>query len=448
MRPGLLWSGLLALSLLIPQPLRAERVIVRDAEIESYLRELAGPLMAAAGLDAEGVRLYVVRDPRINAGVAGGPNLFLNTGLLRATRSPEELAGVLAHELAHIQGGHLARLGRRIERARLQALLGALLGTAAAFAGAPEAAAALLLGGQSLAQEQLLRFTRTQESAADQAAVAILRDAGYPASGLVSFLEELDRRRFLAGLAEEVYLRTHPLTRERIRSLKARLAAQGAPQPSAFGPALRLRHQRVVAKLEGFLEDPQRVLNTRTGADFTDRYARAIALFRSGRGEGAAELLRTMLGENPEDPYLWELYGQVLFESGRGREALAPYRRAVALAPREPLIRLGLARVLVETASRSELEEARVLLQEVVAVDPDNAFAYRLLGIALGRLEDYGGSFLALTEWALLVHRVKDAELYLKRADAKLGADDPRRLRLEDLRREVERISPEQKRGR
>ncbi len=419
MRPGLLWSGLLALSLLVPQPLRAERVIVRDAEIESYLEELAGPLMAAAGLDAESVRLYVLRDPRINAGVAGGPNLFLNTGLLRATRSPEELAGVLAHELAHIQGGHLGRLGRRIERARLQALLGALLGTAAAFAGAPEMAAALLLGGQSLAEEQLLRFTRTQESAADQAAVAILRDAGYPASGLVRFLEELERRRFLAGLAEEIYLRTHPLTRERIRSLKARLAALGPPPP-AFAPELRLRHQRVVAKLEGFLEDPKRVLETRTGPEFTDRYARAVALFRSGRGEEAAELLRTMLGENPEDPYLWELYGQVLFESGRIREALSPYRRAVALAPRQPLIRLGLARVLVENDSRAGLEEARALLQEVVAADPDNAFAYRLLGIALGRLEDYGGSFLALTEWALLVHRPKDAELYLERAGAKL----------------------------
>ena len=114
--------------------------LIRDAEIENSIRMFGAPLFAMAGLDARSVRVFIVRDQNINAFVAGGQNIFINTGLLTASQSANEVVGVIAHETGHIVGGHLSRAHEAMSRASWQTILSLVLGAAAAVAGSPEAA--------------------------------------------------------------------------------------------------------------------------------------------------------------------------------------------------------------------------------------------------------------------------------------------------------------------
>ena len=167
-------------------------LLLRDVEIETTLRVLADPIFQAAGLDASSITIYIVNDNTLNAFVAGGQNLFLNSGLLIRTQTPDQLAGVIAHEAGHISGGHLSRARIAMENAGSQALLGALLGAAAAVAGAPQLGIAAFAGGLTVAQGGFLKFSRTQEQAADQAATRFLGDLGRSPEGLLEFFEILD----------------------------------------------------------------------------------------------------------------------------------------------------------------------------------------------------------------------------------------------------------------
>ncbi len=409
--------------------------VIRDDETERYLRRLADPLLEAAGLRPEDLRLFILADPRLNAFVAGGQNLFLFTGLVEAAETPEQLAGVIAHEIGHIAGGHLTRMVRAGEQAGRQALIGALLGIAAAVAGAPQLGTAAIVGSQSLARQRMLTFTRAQEQAADQAAVTYLAAVGMSPRGLLEFMRILDTRvRGIAGRGAE-FLRTHPLTRDRIRFLENRVA--GAAPEEEGDPALAAEHRRVVAKLRGFLAPPQEVRRRYRGEDFASRYARAIALYRDLQFEASMALLDGLRVERPADPYLLELRAQFLFERGRIAEAEPLYREALRYRPDSALIRVAFARTLIEQEVPEKLPEARAALREAIRLDPLYAPAYRLLGVVAGRLGEAGESYLALTEWAVLRHNKRDAELYLRRAEERIGPDQRDRIRLEDLRRVV-----------
>ncbi len=435
-----LLRALIASVLLVVTALPAmAQTVIRDDETERYLRELTDPILEAAGLRPEDLRLFILADPQLNAFVAGGQNLFLYTGLITSTTTPEQLAGVIAHEVGHIAGGHLTRLARAGEQAGMQALIGALVGVAAAVAGAPQLGTAAIVGSQGLARQQMLSFTRTQEQAADQAAVTYLAAVGMSPRGLLETMRVLDSRtRGISGGGAE-FLQTHPLTRNRIRFLENQVAALPAGERSD-DPELAFEHRRVVAKLEGFLAPPEEVRRRYPGDDFISRYARAIALYRDLQFDASIALLDELLTERPEDPYLLELKGQFLFERGRVAEAEAPYRAALQFRPDSSLIRISFARTLMEQDQADKLPEARAVLREAIRLDPLYAPAYHLLGVVAGRLGDEAESFLALTEWAVLRHNKRDAELYLRRAEDRIGPNHRDWLRLQDLRRAVAEI--------
>ncbi|NBB68826.1 MAG: M48 family metalloprotease [Alphaproteobacteria bacterium] len=429
-------SKMLAVALalvLVALPARAQSLqLIRDAEIEATIAGLARPIFEAAGIAPSGVDIYLVRDDRLNAFVAGGQNLFLYTGLLMRADDPAELAGVIAHEAGHIAGGHLVRLADAAEDAAVEQILGLVLGAAAAAAGAPQVGGAIAMGGQGLAQESMLRYSRAQEQAADQAAVTYLDRTGIGATGLRDFFEILDQKRMLSGVQPTPYLQTHPLTRDRI-TFVARHA--DADDGAALGPDARERHARMVAKLQGFLEPPARVREELAGRDdLAARYGRAVATYRLNDVEGALREVRALIEAEPDNPYFHELEGQIRFETGDVAAAVGPYREAVRLAPSQPLLRLGLGRALLQSGAAAE---AVGPLEEVVRAEPRNAFAWRRLGIARGRAGDLGASNLALAEAAILQRELADAGLYLSRAEERVSSGHERQ-QLADLQRALE----------
>ena len=425
-----------ALCLVGASPLHAQgRTLIRDAEIEATIRGFSTPLFQVAGLTPDAVSIYIIKDDSLNAFVAGGQNLFLHTGLLLEMQSPGELTGVVAHETGHIAGGHLARTSDVIGSASSVALLSTILGVAAAVAsGRPDAGAAIALGGQSVAERSFLQYSRAQESAADQAALRYLDATQQSARGLARFFQELSGQELLSASRQSPYLRTHPLTRDRIVAVEAHVATSrytDAPE----SPEDVARFDRMVAKLHGFIRSPALTFRKYPESDtsLSARLARAVAYREVPDYGRAIALAGALTADYPEDPYLHELEGQLLFEDGQIDAAAAPYRRALELAPDAALIRMSLARVLLARNDREADLEALEHLLAVRAAEASWPFFWRQLATAQGRVGNLGESALSLAEEAARQGRWEDAAIQAQRAQSLLSDGSPAILRALDI---------------
>ena len=420
--------------------------MVRDTEIEETLRLYANPVFRAARLSPESIRLHLVNSDQVNAFVSNGMRIFLYTGLLRVSESPGQVIGVIAHETGHIVGGHLARLKEEVESRTAQAILSTALGAAAGIAtGDPRIAQAVISGGATLAERGLLRHSRTEESAADQAALQYLDRSKISSRGFAEFLGILEHRETIAGGGGDVYRRTHPLTEERIQIVRdhtARSPWADSDLPDEF----HRRHARMVAKLDGFLSPPEETLARYDASDkgVAARYARAIAHYRVPNLGEALASIDGLIAEAPEDPYFHELRGQMLFENGRSAEALESYREAVRLAPHAGLIRVELGRAAIEVGTRETLVEAVRNLREVVRRSPRSARGWYWLGIAEGRSGRPAMADLALAEHALLTGDIRRAASLARRAVRKFPENSADWHRAQDI---LNRIKPRKAKG-
>ena len=382
-------------------PLEAkDRRFIRDAEIENIIRAYATPLFQAAGLNPQAVDVYLIDDPSLNAFVAGGQNLFIHTGLIAASDDPSQVIGVIAHETGHIAGGHVASRTGEFQDASKGVWATYVLGLGAALAtGQPGLAAAIISGGQDILLKDLLSYTRSQEQAADQAAVRFLNATGQSPRGLLEFMRKLGGQEIFLATNQDPYLRTHPLTRDRINFLEEQVSrSRYADVPSR--PEFVTMHRRMRAKLVGFLDPINRVFRSYPESDdsLESRYARAIAHFRRPELDRALPLVDSLIAEAPNDPYFHELKGQILFENGRIAEALPPYEAAVALLPDSPQLTLALARVQIELNDPQLDESALKNLRSTLQREPNNPSAWRLSAVAYGRQGKQGMTSLSLAE--------------------------------------------------
>lgn len=423
--------------------------VIRDAEIEAYLATITRPIFEAAGVPPDNVRIVLVNSPELNAFVAGGMNIFIYTGLLLAADDPLQVVGVVAHETGHIAGGHLVRGREAMQNASTQALLATIIGVAAGIAaGSPQAGTAIIGGGQQAALTGFLSFSRQQESAADNAGMSFLDRANLSASGLLAFFGKLEDQELLPAERQSQYMRTHPLTQDRVESLRQHL--ENSPLKNKPAPAAWVEmHKRMEAKLLGFM-DPMRALQTYKATDtsFAAQYGRAIALFKRSQLLAALPIVDQLIAREPNNPYLYELKGQMLFESSRVKEALVPYARALQLAPDAALIELSYAHAMVESGDDTKLPDAINHLQNAQRREPKSALIWRLLATAWGRQEaktgDQGLSSYALAEEAAIKGDVKLAEFQIGRAERSLPQGSPYRLKLIDLKDQVKQIKRDQ----
>lgn len=428
----LAWTGSLPA---LAQQGRPAISLIRDAEIEYYIRAMSKPIFEAAGLDDSAVRIILIQDPALNAFVAGGQNLFLNTGTLQAVSTPEQLMGVIAHETGHIAGGHLVRSTEALRNASVQQIIATVLGALAILGGGGEAGAAVMMGGSQVAQRSFLQYSRTQESAADQAAISFLDRLHITSRGLGEFLQLIERDQMRLRSNQNPYVYTHPLTPERIAALETRVN-QSPYVDSAADPKYVEMLARIQGKLRGFLDNPDNTLRAISSKStfVADRYARAVALYRKADLPQFITEIDAMLASYPNDPYLLELKGQGLLENGRVKESLEPYRLAVKNAPGEPLIRVGLASAMIASEDPALTSQAIQDLEIATRDDPDNSMAWYQLAIAYGRRGDIGLAALASAERFLLTGKLDDAFQQAQRAEQLLPVGSPGALRAADVR--------------
>jgi predicted Zn-dependent protease len=420
--------------------------LIRDAEIENLLKDYSRPIFRAAGLGSH-ITVRIVKADNFNAFVIDGNNVYINHGTLMQAKTPNQVIGVIAHETGHIVGGHLAALRARIARDQTKAALFTILGIGAMVAGAASGrdsgrdmsnlGIGVGMGSQELLMRSILSERRSQESSADQAGMRFLEATHQSGRGMLETFEYFAQQEYISANYQDVYVRSHPVAADRIARLRE-LVLKSPYVDVKDPPELQLRHDLVRAKISGYLETPSAVLNRYPLRDtsLTARYARAIADNCSGKCDKAIGEVDALIREMPNNPYFWEVKGDMHYWSGKYREALAPLRKALQLAGgNEPLIQVELAQSLLGLEDRSVLEEALTLLRRAVASDPSNATAYNLMGSALARK---GDAFLPQAEAATAQARfsegnIKEAQLFARRALTKLPPGSPEWLRADDI---------------
>ena len=419
-------------------PSRAHAMgLIRDTEIEQTLHAYVKPILQQANLAPDSVSLFIVNDPSINAFVAGGSNIFIHTGLLLASDDPAMLVGVLAHEVGHIAGGHLARGAEAIQDAQLSTVIGYVLGAAAALGGGARAGSAVMSASQQFAQRNFLSFTRMNEQSADQAALEYLDGMHISASGLLALMERLRTRETVYKNRIAPYARTHPLSKERIAHIRGHLLQSDIAEnlvPKAFV----VPHQRMHAKLAGFIQKPETILATYNNEDNSTvaHYARAIAYHRLTQTEPALREIDLLLRDAPRDPFYLELKGQILAESGKEQQALSYYKQALDILPLAPLLLAEYGRLLLAISPPDTTEAIRALKSSTLS-DATNGMSWRLLGQAYQQQGDEGHAALSYAEASTLSNSLDEALRTVRRALELLPSSSPSRLRAEDLQSEI-----------
>lgn len=426
----------------------AAQSVLRDAETEALLRDMAAPLVEASELEAGNVEIVLINDPSINAFVAGGQTVYIHAGLLNAADTANEVQGVIAHELGHITGGHVVRFEERTKTAQGISILSLLVGLGAALAGAGDAAMGAMMAGQRAALGSFLAFNRNQEAATDLAGARYLSGAGISGRGMLSFFDKLRDQEIRHGYSqndEAGYTRTHPLSGDRIQTLRG-LLDQDPAWDKPDDPDLQQRFERVQAKLYGYLAEPQRTLTQYPASDTTvpARYARAYAYHKQAKIDDALAETEALLALNPENPYFLELEGQILLESGRPDDALEPLRKATDLTLNEPLIAGLFGHALIATEDEANFEEAERVLRAAVAKDRLNPFAWYQLGVVYAARGDMPRAKLASAEQQVMSQRYPEALRNAQAAEAGLPMGSPDWIRAQDValqaRAELERM--------
>jgi predicted Zn-dependent protease len=415
--------------------------LIRDAEIESLMRIYTKPIFKVAGVTEGAAKVYLVNQPNINAFVAGGQRIFINTGLLTQTRTPNEVIGVLAHETGHIAGGHLARMGAEVDKASTQAIIGMLIGAAAIAGGvasgssqASQAGAGVFMGTQGLVTRSLLAYVRAQESSADQAAIKFLDATGQSGRGMLTLFQKLANQSMGSLKNVNPYVMTHPMPLDRIRNLE--VSVKKSPFYDRQDPAdLVLRHRLMQAKLAGFLSSTQQVFQQYPVSDksLPARYARSIAAYRIGDLKNALREINALIDAQPGYAYFWELKGQALLESGRAREAVAPLQKAAKLSNGNGLIQIMLAQALLQEEGPANAQLALKILRASMRTERESPGLHAQMAIAYARLGNIPLADLATAEAAILRGDRELASQKAQLAAQRLKQGSPEWLRAKDI---------------
>jgi predicted Zn-dependent protease len=408
--------------------------LLRDEEIEHMLRVYVDPILVAAELEPHAVTIYLVGDPTMNAFVTGGQNIFIHTGIIIEAEEPIELKGVLAHETGHITGAHLARSGD-LSRAAMGPFLATMAaGIAAAVAGHGDAAASLMMQSQYFATLGAFSYSRGQEARADLAGVQFLEGSGQSARGLISFFDRFREQELFSEQRRYPYFRTHPLSSDRVSVLRERLEQQ-TYRDVVDPPEHVLMLERAKAKIHGFLDAPQTTFRRIPESDQSTNaiYARSIAHYRAGSLGLAMQGIDELIAREPENPYFWELKGQVFYEHGQAANAVEPYERAVELMPGSALFKIGLAQSLLELEDDALLPEAMENLVGALAIEPQNGFAWYQRSRVHERRGERALALLSTAERHYVAGDERRAFQFASRARDDLSRGTPEWIRATDI---------------
>ena len=418
----------------ITAELYAREYILEDPEITEYVTGITWRLIAAAEADAPKLTVFVINDPRINAFALPGGYIGVNAGLLTSVRNESELAGVLAHELAHVTQRHIARTVEGTQTANL-ATWAAVLAAILAASANPEVVIAALSVGQAANYQREVNFTRAHELEADRIGIRTLAQANFDPDAVASFFVRLEQQSRLYGNQMPEFLRTHPVNTTRISEARTRAASlpkHPVKDPLEFG--LMQARARVLTgdRPSEAAEFFARQIGTGAGS-VQDRYGLALAYTRLGQYPRALSTLQPALDANPRQANLALLSARIQASQGKTDAALARLRKTLEHHPRYTPVILEYADTLI-TAGRPD--EARQVLLSYEQALGTRAETYRLLAFAA---RDSGQTTEAQYQMANFLYARGDYSGALSQLDAalRLAPSEQDRAKLKARRAEI-----------
>ncbi len=408
--------------------------LINDTETERFLSELVAPLGVAADIGTGRLNVHIIDDDDFNAFVRGGEDVYVYTGLLKQIKNPDALVAVIAHELGHTIGGHVAQLSARSDAEMKRTMLIQALGVGLMVAGGnPSLGAGVLAGSSGVATQSLLAFSRDEERIADNLGIDLMIRAGQNPNGFITVFEQMND---LTGAMENTINPNrinHPLTRERLKNAREYIAERAPDYRAPDTVARDAKYELVRAKLVGYLDDAKNVLQKYPYADKSDAaiYARAIANMRGGNLDGARMGAQTLISRNPDNGYFYELLGDIEFQFGHYDDSVRAYEKSLALVHDAPQIETALALVLAERGKPGDNARAIELSKRVI-LNQATPLAYWVLARCYGDT-DAGRHAWAMAEYYALRGDNDTATEYARRAQKLLKKTDSEYIKSGDL---------------
>jgi predicted Zn-dependent protease len=432
------------------QYMRANEMLVEDPLIRDYFSDMGFRLVSYSDNAEDPFHFFVLREPSVNAFAAPAGVIALHAGLILAAHDESEVAGVVAHEIAHVTQDHLARGLKNSQEVSFPTMLATLgLALAAGAAGAEgDAAQAILMGGMNLAQQLQINYTRQSETEADRIGISLLARGGYEPEGMTRFFERLNRITRAMGEGPPEYLRTHPLTVNRIAEARTRaeqLDADGSREGTDFHfVQSRLRAMIVDSasaetwfrtRIEGESDRPEAAM----------RYGLALTLIRDRRLEQAAEQVDWLLDADRDSQLYQLLEAELLLAEGRVADSIGILESLYLQYPGNRLVTTQYARALMHERDAQRAARASEILRSYLRDYPDDVQMTELYARAADRAGEDVRSAEALAESYYMRGGIREAIVQLERINDRDDLDYYQRsrvtARLNQLRAERLRLS-------
>ncbi len=434
---------------MVMKQLRDAGQLLDDPEINEYVEVIGHSIVGRIDNDGERFTFFVVNDPAINAFALPGGYIGINTGLIMATDDESELAGVMAHEIAHVTQDHIER---RLYEARQSSLI-ATAGLLAALimgvsGGSSDAVTGAAMLGQGISAQQQINYTRGNEYEADRVGIGFMASAGYNPQGMASFFDKLGRKSRITPNSVPEILMTHPHSSSRVAEAKNRAAKY---------PAV-LRQDTINY---GIARERVRVRNAATGADALNyyrseaqskpslrndpawNYGAALALLRGGRGEEALDTFRELMTMDEDVIAYHSAVGQAQLLTDRPEDSLKTFEHAIKLFPRNVPLTLRYSQALIRTGHADIAHELLLDLLNNITPTPEQA---RLIAVAASEAGDIADAHYYMSEYYVLSGDFPNAINHLQLALAQPDLGNIRRARFEARIKEIQGVLPKKRR--
>ena len=393
--------------------LRHSVPLVHDPEIDAYVTSLGNRLVASSDSPGTSFTFFVVKDPSINAFAGPGGYIGIHSGLILAAETESELAGVLAHEIAHVTQKHLLRAYDAASRMNLPSAA-AMLAAILVATQASEAGMAAMASVQAANIQRQINFTRANEKEADSIGMQALSRSGFDPMGMPVFFERLQQATRYYGDQAPPFLRTHPVTTDRIAEAQARVAqlkeeAGGKLTYDSLSFRLTRAKLRVVIADDAkqALSYFEQELSAREKPDPSLRYGYALALQAVGRLSESSKILTDMIREDPDRIAYRLALADVELDQGKTEKALSRYTDALKLYPANPMIMGYYASALLKAG---QSEKAKKIAEEILRGSPTpSPQSYYLMAEAAGAAGDKADAYEAIAEYYYLNGQTRTA---------------------------------------
>ena len=407
--------------------------LINDTEIEKEITQIIMPVANAAKIPESRLKIYIVNDDSFNAFVRGGEDVFIYTGLLKQIKNPNALRAVVAHELGHTIGGHMVQMSQRMHDELMRTMIIQALGVGLMVAGGnPTAGVGVMAGASGIAQQSMLSFSRDEERMADDMAIDLMVKANQNPNGLIEVFEQMRDMNGEYETRVNPNKINHPLTSERLNNAKTKISKlKKIPQKKDTEITRENNEYEILrAKLIGYLNTDKNVIAKYPYSNKSDAaiYARAIANMRGGDLDTAKTGTKTLIKRNPNNPYYYELLGDIEYQYGAYDDSVVAYEQSLKLIKSAPQIETALALVLSERNKPGDKSRATELCKSVILHEP-SPLAYWILA----RVTDGGESDWAMAEFYNMNNDTKNAKKYAKMAQKKSAKGSPEYIKSGDI---------------